>query len=68
MTGSIQITDIEIKEMLEDASDMDRRVAFFKAREHSQKGTLDDYIDFLSNNIQYLDLSPTPRITNEYKL
>ncbi|MHA1372161.1 MAG: hypothetical protein ACTSRA_20880 [Promethearchaeota archaeon] len=68
MTGSIQITEIEKQEMREDAADMKRRVAFFKARECSQKGSLDDYVDFLSENMEYFNLSPTPKITNNYKL
>ncbi len=68
MTGSIQITEIEKQEMREDAADMKRGIAFLEARKYSQKGSLDDYIDFLSENMQYLNLSPTPKITNNYKL
>jgi len=68
MTGSTQITDAEKQEMREDASDSQRKLAFFMAREYSQKGNLDDYIDFLSENMQYLNLSPAPRITTNYKL
>ncbi|MBW1963110.1 MAG: hypothetical protein JRJ04_16845 [Deltaproteobacteria bacterium] len=68
MTGSIKITEIEKQEMREDAANMKRRIAFCKAREYSQKGSLDDYIDFLSENMEYLNLSPTPKITNNYKL
>ncbi|MHA1372403.1 MAG: hypothetical protein ACTSRA_22105 [Promethearchaeota archaeon] len=68
MTGFIKITEIEKQEMREDAADMKRRIGFFKARESSQSGSLDDYIDFLSENMESLNLSPTPKITNNYKL
>jgi len=68
MSGSIKITEIEKQEMREDAADPKRRDVFRLAREHSQKGSLDDYIDFLSENMEYLNLSPTPKITKNYKL
>lgn len=68
MKGSIRITEIEKQEMREDATDPKRREVFRLARESSQSGSLDDYIDFLSENMEYLNLSPTPKITSNYKL
>jgi len=68
MNGSLQISKTEIKEMIRDANDPKRRVAFRLSRELSHKGTLDEYIDFLSENMQLVDIKPTKRITSNFKL
>ena len=68
MNGSPKISKIEIQEMLRDADDPKRRLAFRLSRELSHKGTLDEYIDFLSENMQLIDFKPTKRITSNFKL
>jgi hypothetical protein len=68
MNGSIKLTDEEKLEMIEDARNVSRSRVFQAARMTSQKGNLDDYIDFLSQNIEWVKLVPTKRITTNYKL
>ena len=62
MNGSVILTEEEKQEMLLDAQNTIRGAAFAAAQRLSQNGTLDDYIDFLSEN---MDLAGTaaPRIT-----
>ncbi len=54
--------------MIEDARNVSRSRVFQAARMTSQKGNLDDYIDFLSQNIEWVKVVPTKRITTNYKL
>jgi hypothetical protein len=56
-------------EMLADARDPARRAAFAAAQGISHHGTLDDYIDFLSENMSIAG-EWTPRImkTADYRL
>jgi len=68
MNGSIKLTDEERLEMIEDARNVSRSKVFQAARMTSQKGSLDDYIDFLSQNIEWAKVVPTKRITTNYKL
>jgi len=68
MNGSIKLTDEERLEMIEDARNVSRSKAFQTARMTAQKGSLDDYIDFLSQNIEWVEVIPTKRITTNYKL
>ena len=68
MSGSIKLTDEEKLEMIEDARDVSRSKVFQAARKIAQKGSLDDYIDFLSQNIEWVKVIPTKRITTNYKL
>jgi len=51
MSGSVSLTEEEKLEMLADARDPARRAAFAAAQGISHHGTLDDYIDFLSENM-----------------
>ena len=51
MSGSVTLADEEKLEMIEDASNFSRSKAFQAARLTSHKGSLDDYIDFLSQDI-----------------
>ena len=51
MNGSIKLSDEEKLEMIEDARNISRSRAFQAARITTQEGSLDDYIDFLSQNI-----------------
>ena len=68
MNGSIKLTDEEKLEMIEDARNVSRSRVFQAARMTSQKGNLDDYIDFLSQNIEWVKVVPTKRITTNFKL
>ena len=68
MNGSIKLTDEERLEMIEDARNVSRSKAFQTARMTAQKGSLDDYIDFLSQNIEWVNVFPTKRITTNFKL
>jgi len=52
MSGSIKLSEEEKQEMVLDAKNGNRAKAFHSARILSQKGSLDDYIDFLSENIK----------------
>jgi hypothetical protein len=62
MNGSGILTEEEKREMLQDAGDARRRRAFAAAQRSSPGGTLDDYIDFLSHNMN-LAGAWAPRIT-----
>ena len=68
MSGSAILTNEEKIEMIEDARNTSRSEVFQAARITSQKGNLDDYIDFLSQNIEWVKVIPTKRITTNYKL
>ena len=62
------ISDDEKREMLEDIRDVQRANVFMAARLKSQEGSMDEYIDFLSENIEFIELVPTRWITTKYKL
>ena len=64
----VKISDEEKLEMIEDARNISRSKVFQAARMAAQKGSLDDYIDFLSQNIEWVKAVPTKRITTNYKL
>ena len=69
MSGSIILTEDEKREMLLDARSPDRKAAFAAARRLSHEGTLDDYIDFLSENMALVPPSPPRRhVTKDYRL
>jgi len=68
MNGSMKLTDEERLEMIEDARNISRSKVFQAARIITQKGSLDDYIDFLSQNIEWVKVVPTKRVTTNYKL
>ena len=68
MNGSIRLNDDEKQEMMEDARDKKRGKVFNAARYLSQQGSLDDYIDFLSENISFVRFVPSPKITKNFKL
>ena len=67
MNGSMKLSDEEKLEMIEDARDSSRSRALRATRMTTQKGSLDDYIDFLSRNIEWVKVVPTKRITTNYK-
>jgi hypothetical protein len=64
----MKLTDEERLEMIEDARNISRSKVFQAARITTQKGSLDDYIDFLSQNMHWVKVVPTKRITTNYKL
>ena len=68
MNGSIKLSDEEKLEMIEDARNISRSRAFQAARITTQEGSLYDYIDFLSLNIEWGGAVPTKRITTNFKL
>jgi hypothetical protein len=68
MNGSIRLNDSEKQEMMEDAKDKKRGKVFNAARCLSQQGSLDDYIDFLSENMEFVRFVPSKKITNNFKL
>jgi hypothetical protein len=68
MSGSIKLSDDEKQEMIEDAKDLNRGKLFNAARLLSQRGELDDYIDFLSENMGLVPFTPSRRITKNFKL
>lgn len=69
MSGSIVLTEDEKREMLLDARNPARKAAFAAARRLSQEGSLDDYIDFLSENMAFVPpSSPRRHVTKDYRL
>jgi hypothetical protein len=51
MSGCVTLTEEEKQEMLLDARDPKRKAAFAAAQRACHSGTLDDYIEFLSENM-----------------
>ena len=68
MNGSARLSEEEKQEMLQDAKDLDRRDSFLAARLKSQEGTIDDYIEFLSQNIACIQFRPSRKVTTDFKL
>lgn len=62
------LSETEKKEMVADGLDPGRRRLFQLAREFSQQGNLDDYIDFLSENMTNIETYPTQKICEDYRL
>ena len=68
MSGSIKLSEEEKQEMIADAMDEKRGRVFNAARSLKQQGSLDDYIDFLSENMTGFQLPPSRKITKNFKL
>jgi hypothetical protein len=69
MSGLAGLSEQEIAEMQLDARSPERRAAFAAARQASQTGSLDDYIDFLSANMASVPRGrPRVHITIDYRL
>ena len=58
----------EKREMREDAADIHRGGAFRAAQMKSHEGSLDEYIDFLSEHMEFFEFSPSQRSTANFKL
>jgi len=54
--------------MIEDAKNIKRGNIFNSARVLSGQGSIDDYIDFLSDNVEHFQFIPSRRITKNYRL
>jgi hypothetical protein len=52
MSGSRVLNEEEKREMLQDARDPSRKAAFAAAQRLSHEGSLDDYINFLSEILE----------------
>ena len=68
MNGSARLSEEEKQEMLQDAKDLDRRDSFLAARLKSQEGTIDDYIEFLSQNMGWIEFIPSRKVTTNFRL
>ena len=68
MSGSTKLSNEEKNEMIEDGKDNIRGMIFQKARMRTRQGDLDDYINFLSQNMGLIELLPTKRATDNFKL
>ncbi|MCJ7617941.1 MAG: hypothetical protein MUO43_15535 [Desulfobacterales bacterium] len=68
MSGSATLSKYEKHEMLQDAKNVRRGKAFMAARIKSQEGSLDEYINFLSDNMDLIEFVPSKRITYQFKL
>ena len=68
MSGSIKLSEEERQEMIQDAKNVKSGKVFHSERILSQKGSLDDYIDFLSENMDSVPFVPTKRKTEHFKL
>ena len=68
MSGSMKLSEEEKQEMVLDAKNGKRAKGFHSARILSQKGSLDDYIDFLSENMDSTPFISTKRKTEHFKL
>jgi hypothetical protein len=68
MSGSVKLSSEEKYELLEDANDKIRGKAFDAARLQASKGGLDEYIEFLSQNMEWVKVVATKRITENFLL
>jgi hypothetical protein len=68
MNGSAVLSEEEKREMVLDAKDLKRGKAFLAARLTSQQGSIDDYIDFLSQNIGLIEFVCSKQMTTNFKL
>ena len=68
MNGLLRLSKHEKDEMLRDSKNNQRRNAFSAMQAKSQTGTLDDFIEFLSENIGSFNFLPFKKITDQNKL
>jgi len=69
MSGSRVLTEEAKIEMWQDARDPSRRAAFAAAQRLSHEGSLDDYINFLSENMRLAGgAPPSVHVTDNFRL
>ena len=69
MSGSKVLTEQEKREMRQDARDPSRKAAFAAAQRLSHEGSLDDYINFLSEHMELVSgTPPSAHVTDNYRL
>ena len=69
MSGSRVLTEEAKREMWQDARDPSRRAAFAAAQRLSHEGSLDDYINFLSENMRLAGgTQPRVHVTDNFRL
>jgi hypothetical protein len=68
MNGFERLSPEIREEMLSDAKDARRGLAFRAARRKSEQCDLDEYIRFLSDNMASTKLCPTKRLTHDCRL
>ena len=64
----VKLSDEEKSELLEDANDIARGKSFDAARLQASTGGLDEYIEFLSQNMEWVKVLATKRITDNFLL
>ena len=68
MNGFKRLSSDIRREMLEDAKDFKRGVAFRAARRKSEQCDLDEYIKFLSECMEDVAPEPSIRLTHDFRL
>ena len=68
MNSSVKLSSGEKYELLEDANDIGRGKAFDAARLQASEGGIDEYIEFLSQNMEWVKVIATKRVTDNFLL
>ncbi len=68
MNGFERLSPDIREEMLSDAKDVMRGLAFRAARMKSEQCDLDEYIRFLSESMEVVSPEPTKRLTHDFRL
>jgi len=68
MNGFERLSPEIREEMLSDAKDARRGLAFRAARRKSEVCDLDEYIRFLSESMAFVRPDPTKRLTHDFRL
>ena len=68
MNGFKRLSRDMREEMLTDAKDLMRGLAFRDARRKSEQCDLDEYIRFLSEGMEFVTPEPTKRVTCDFRL
>lgn len=68
MTGLERLSNEERQEMIQDAQDPLRGKTFLALKIRAHSGTLDEYIDFLSENMGSFSFPHSPKISKHFKL
>jgi hypothetical protein len=68
MNGSPRLNDEERQELLRDGQDLQRGKAFRDLKVRAHRGTLDEYIEFLSENLESFHLPLFPKKSDHFKI